>query len=452
MAGANILKTKIIEDPSRNEFSQWIEWHRNQCARYKKLDRYYKGEHDINNRQIRISGNANNKTMINWCSFITNTLSGYFLSLPIDYKTEEQRVLEYVKSINRANVSDDEDYELSKMASIFGHAFEILYYSKDSNIKFNKCSPLNTFLLYDINELEEVPKAGIRYKTNNDPITGKQVIIVQYYTEKYVTTYKLNDKYDVLEKSEKELHYYNTLPIVEYLNNEERIGDFEEIITLQDAYNVITADRTNNIENVVNSLLVIINYMPPETNEKMQNLIKELKDNGLIFIDKEGDIKYISNPIDGTTVENLRKDIKEDILEISACPDMSDEKFSGNTSGIAMKYKLWSTEQKVGAKEKKFRKGIYNRLRLISDSPKTDKFNWEDIDLVFTRNIPVNHVEKLESASKIYGTVSEQTYLEYIGPSIGIEDIRMEIERINEEKEKQVEQYFPKEEEEQKVE
>lgn len=450
MAGANILKTVITDNPTKEQLSQWIEWHKNQCDRYSKLDRYYKGEHSINSRELKIKSNANNKTMINWCSFITNTLTGYFLSLPIDYKTEEQEVLEYVKKINRENVSDDEDYELAKMASIFGHAFEILYYDKDSNIKFNKCSPLNTFLLYDVNELEEVPKAGIRYQKNTDPNTGKEITIAQYYTEKEVVNYKLDSTYNIKNEDRKQ-HYYSSLPIVEYLNNNERIGDFEEIITLQDAYNVIMSDRTNNVENVVNSLLVIINYMPPETNEKMQNLIKELKDNGLIFIDKEGDIKYISNPIDGATVENLRKNIKEDILEIAACPDMTDDKFSGNTSGIAMKYKLWTTEQKTGAKEKKFRKGIYNRLRLISDSPKTKPFNWQDIDLVFTRNIPVNHVEKLESASKIYGTISEQTYLEYIGPSIGIEDIRMEMERLDKEKEKQVEQYFPKEEE-QKVE
>ncbi len=446
MIGASILKTVIVEEPTQQQLKEWLQWHSQQLPRYKKLMNYYKGEQNIDKRVIKVDRNANNRTMVNWCGFITNTLSGYFLSLPIDYKTKTEQDLTFVEDINRLNTADDEDYELAKMSSIFGHAFEILYFDSNAQVRFNKCSPLNTFMLYDVNELVEIPKAAIRYQVNNDPISNKKVILVQYYTENYVTTYKLDETYNIIEQQERELHYYKSLPVIEYLNNEERIGDFEEIISLQDAYNIVTADRTNNIENVVNSLLVIINYAPPSTDEEFSKLVQRLKDNGMLFIDKEGDIKYISNQLDGTTVENLRKDLKNDILEISNCPDMSDEKFSGNTSGIAMKYKLWSTEQKTGAKEKKFRRAIYKRLELISETPKTKPFDWQVMDLVFTRNIPVNHVEKLESAAKIYGTISEQSYLDYIGSSVGIEDTTVELEKIKEERESKVEEYFTKEE------
>lgn len=452
MIGAQILKTTIPKEPTKQELEQWITWHETQKIRYKKLYDYYKGEHNINGRVIRINGNANNKTVVNWCGFITDTLSGYFLSIPVEYKSGDDKTLEYIKKINRNNVADDEDYELAKMASIFGHAFEILYYSNASNIKFNKCSPMNTFMLYDVNELEEVPRAAVRYQRNKDNSdASKEVVIVQYYTDKSVTTYTMDNTYNIIS-SETESHYYTSVPVIEYLNNEERIGDFEKIITLQDAYNIVTADRTNNVENVVNSLLVFINYAPPSTDPEMKQLLQKLKDHGLIFIDRDGDIKYISNPLDGTTVENLRKDLKEDILNIASCPNMSDENFGGNTSGIAIKYKLWNTEQKTGTKEKKFRTALYKRLELISSSPKTEPFAWQDLDLVFTRNVPVNTAERIESATKIYGTVSTKAYLGYIGPAIGIENIDAELKELEDEKKKRVEEFFNPDDSQNKVE
>lgn len=442
MAGAQILRTTIVDEPSKTELQNWIQWHLKQKERYKKLIDYYKGDHSILDRVIKINKNANNKALINWCSFITDTLSGYFLSKPIEYKGKDETTLKYLKEINRDNISDDEDYELAKMASIYGHAFEILYYSKDGKIKFNECSPLNTFMLYDINELAEIPRAAIRYQKNIDSTSNKEVIIVQYYTDKNLITYTLDSTYTI-KTQKSEPHYYNSIPVIEYINNEERIGDFEKIISLQDAYNIITSDRTNNVENIVNSLLVIINYAPPSTDEGMRNILTKLKENGLLFIDREGDAKYLSNPLDGSTVENLRKDLKEDILNISSCPNMSDENFSGNSSGISMKYKLWNTEQKTGIKEKKFRTAIYKRLELISLSPKTEKFDWQDIDLVFTRNIPENTIERIEAASKIYKTISDKAYIEYIAPAIGIEDIVKELKEQEEQKKKAIEEYYP---------
>ena len=442
MAGAQILRTTIVKEPTKTELQIWIEWHRKQRVRYEKLRNYYIGDHSILDRVIKINKNANNKALINWCSFITDTLSGYFLSKPIEYKGKDEETLNYLKKINRDNISDDEDYELAKMASIYGHAFEILYYSEDSEIRFNECSPLNTFMLYDINELAEIPRAAIRYQVNTDSSNNKEVIIVQYYTDKSLITYTLDSTYTIKEQKN-ESHYYNSIPIVEYVNNEERIGDFEKIITLQDAYNIVTSDRTNNVENIVNSLLVIINYAPPSQDEGMKKILTKLKENGLLFIDREGDAKYLSNPLDGSTVENLRKDLKEDILNISSCPNMSDENFSGNSSGISMKYKLWNTEQKTGIKEKKFRTAIYKRLELISLSPKTNNFNWKDIDLVFTRNIPENTIEKIEAASKIYKTISDRAYIQYIAQSLGIEDIEKELKEQEEQKKKAIAEYYP---------
>lgn len=428
MNGINVLKVKKKEILSAEDIKLYLEWHGKQLPRYDKLMAYYRGEQDIMVRNVKINNNANNKTITNFCKLITDTLSGYFISKELIYKNVEESTLNYILEVNKNNDSRDEDYELSKLASIYGHSFEILYYDKEGNVRFNECSPTSTFMLYDVDSMSEEAIGAIKYTINKDSITDKQITIVNHYTDKMITMYRLDENNNLIS-SESYPHYFKSIPVIEFKNNDERIGDFEDIMSLQNAYNIVTADRTNNVENVVNSLLVLINYNI-ETDVERKKVVDALKREGVMCVDEHGDAKFISNELNGTTVENLRKDIKEDILTISCCPNMSDEKFSGNASGVAMRYKLWNTEQKCGIKERKFHRSIMDRLKLISESPKSPSFNWLDFDVIFTRNIPTNEVEILESAQKIYGTISDETYFNYIKEVVGIENAQLEMDRL----------------------
>ena len=62
----------------------------------------------------------------------------------------------------------------------------------------------------------------------------------------------------------------------------------------------------------------------------------------------------------------LRLALAEDIHKFSMTPDFADERFAGNVSGVAIRYKLFCLEQKTRLKERWFTVGLRERARLAA--------------------------------------------------------------------------------------
>ncbi|NQO34922.1 phage portal protein, partial [Streptococcus suis] len=59
-----------------------------------------------------------------------------------------------------------------------------------------------------------------------------------------------------------------------------------------------------------------------------------LREEGLLELPKDASAEFLKNVLDEATVEVLRKALKEDIYTFSHVPNLSDENFAGNTSGV----------------------------------------------------------------------------------------------------------------------
>lgn len=93
---------------------------------------------------------------------------------------------------------------------------------------------------------------------------------------------------------------------------------------------------------------------------------------------------------------------------------MSDEAFSGNASGVAIKYKLIGMEQIRSRKEVAFRKGLQRRIELIADMLRTKNaadIDFRDIEITFTANIPADIKEQADIVKELYGLVSQKRLL-----------------------------------------
>ena len=62
-----------------------IQYNEKYKDRYKRLNKYYIGKHDILER-TKDSSNINNKVMVNHAKYITDTNVGYLLGNPVDYQ------------------------------------------------------------------------------------------------------------------------------------------------------------------------------------------------------------------------------------------------------------------------------------------------------------------------------------------------------------------------------
>ena len=133
-------------------------------------------------------------------------------------------------------------------------------------------------------------------------------------------------------------------------------------------------------------------------------------------------------------VENMKNRLDKDIHKFAKCPNMSDQEFASNASGVAIKFKLLGTENLVSIKERKFKRGLQQRLELMSaiNSVLREGFDWRAIDIHFTRNIPSNDADIANVVNSLKDIVSEETLLAQIP---FVEDVQEGLEKVKKERE-----------------
>ncbi len=189
------------------------------------------------------------------------------------------------------------------------------------------------------------------------------------------------------------------------MNNKNQKGDFENVITYIDAYNTAVSTSVDDLTDFSDAYLVLKNL--GGTNDED---IQKLKDNKVFMVQGDGDAKWLIKEVNDTYSQNVKDRINDDIHKFSFTPDMGDEKFSGNTSGVALEFKLLPLEQLGSQKEMYFKDSINKRLQLIIDYLGLS-IKPTDIQKIFTRNLPRNIKEISEIMKNLKGLVSDETII-----------------------------------------
>ena len=241
--------------------------------------------------------------------------------------------------------------------------------------------------------------------------------------------YRANENFTNMILEEEIPHYFGMCPVVLYKNNEDETGDFEKVISLIDAYDKMESDSLNDFEYFCDAYLALIGFTADADD------VKAMKENRVLLLDKDTDAKWLTKEEHDSTIENMKIRIDKDIHKFSKCPNLSDEDFASNASGVAIKYKMVGTENLVSVKERKFKKGLQRRLELISilQDKKYSTFDWRAIDIIFTRNLPTNDTEIANMVNTLSSIVSTETLLAQLP---FVENVQDEMKRIDKEKEK----------------
>ncbi len=108
-----------------------IEYNEKYKDRYKKLELFYLGKHDIlyRTKEDRLK---NNKVMINHAKYITDTNVGYLLGNPVDYQADSKYNIEPILDAYKKQTINDLDSEIAKDVSIFGLQYEYVYANENA--------------------------------------------------------------------------------------------------------------------------------------------------------------------------------------------------------------------------------------------------------------------------------------------------------------------------------
>lgn len=411
------------EEITEEVINNFIKKHQEELKRYEYLGNMYKGIMDISNQDAKDSWKPDNRLTNNFAKYIVDTFVGYFNGIPIKKAHDDKKTLESIQLFDNLNDMEDEESELAKIACIYGRAYELMYQNESTESEVVYCSPVNMFMVYD-DSIKQKPLFAVYYGVDDDGnLTG--------------TVYTLLEAISIFGKSgevkfgERAYNVYSDLPVIEYTFNEERMGIFEPVHSLINAYNKVLSEKSNDVEYFSDQYIAFLGAMLDEEN------IKNIRDNRIInfFSDdpeKNVEVKFLDKPDSDAQTEHLLDRLERLVFHLTMVANISDENF-GNSSGVSLAYKLQAMSNLALSFQRKFQSALNRRYALWSSlkTNVTDSNAWAGIEYSFTRNEPKDIKEQAETATLLMGVTSEETALSVLSV---VPDVKTEIERINKEK------------------
>lgn len=398
----------------------FINRHKQRVPRYQELQRMYESEPDILRMDKKPAHKPDNRLIVNYAKYITDTFNGYFIGIPIKISHDNEPINEFVDMFKRRNDLEDSEAELSKMCSIYGHAFEFLYQNEESETCCTYNSPLDMFIVYD-DTIAQRPLFGVRYRVTNDKLEA------YVYTELLEQTLK-EDKNKELTLVDEKKHFFGNVPIIEYVENEERQSAYESVKNLINAYDKAISEKANDVDYFADAYLAILGA------ELDEDGIMRIRDNRIINLFGTDDVskikvEFLDKPDGDQNQENLLDRLERLIYQMSMVANINDESF-GNASGVSLEFKLQPMKNMAAMKERKFKSSMNKRWEMVFNVPRAvpaGKLDgWMSLNYQFTRNMPRNVADEAETAGKLQGIVSEETQLSIL--SI-VDNVQDEIER-----------------------
>ena len=393
--------------------------------RYKPLYDAYVSDHEILHAKKKPAYKPDNRIVVNFPKYIVDTMTGFFIGNPIKVVAEDKAVADFVNYIDQYNDQDDNNAELSKVCSIYGRGYEMYYTDENAELCIAYLNPMEAFMIYD-ESIVERPQFFVRRFLDYE---GNEYGSIS--NGSHVRNFSVTGGLKWLD--EWQPHYFDGVPATEYVENEERQGIFESVLTMVNAYNKALSEKANDADYFADAYLKVLGALVE--NEDVQFI----RDNRIVnFTGEESDkivAEFMDKPSSDTTQENLLERLERLIFQISMVSNISDENFGGST-GIALKYKLQAMSNLEKTKERKFTSGMNRRYKLLFGHPaatsKVPADAWVTLQYKFTPNMPANLLEEAQIAAQLESIVSHKTQLKVIS---AVEDVQGELDEIKAENE-----------------
>lgn len=420
------MKNQVFRLASEKELtderlSVFIDRHRSLMGHYKKLQDAYETDYAILHAKKKPEWKPDNRIAVNFAKYIVDTMNGFFIGQPIKITADEgnEAITDYVEFLDQYNDQDDNNAELSKICSVFGYGYEMYFVDQNGNIGITYLTPMESFMIYDDSILQK-PREFVRLFKDEDGVlhgSMSNASTVRHFVIKGQIAWE-----------DEKLHGFDDVPAAEYQENAERMGIFEPVLTMIDAYNKAISEKANDVDYFADAYLKVLGAVLDEDE------VKNIRTDRIINFDGDAEkliVEFLQKPDGDATQENLINRLEKLIFQISMVANISDENF-GTSSGIALKYKLWAMSSLAKTKERKFTSGMNRRYKLIFSNPVSGmkKDDWVKLRYHFAQNFPANVLEEAQTAAQMEGIVSRETQLKVLSV---VDNIQDEMSRMEQE-------------------
>lgn len=403
-----------------------------------KLGAYYDGNNCIV-KQGAVKGRPNYSINVNMAKYIVDVATGYAFGVPVIYDTKDENtknILEKLQYINKNNNVSEVDFQQGGDMATFGISYQLVMAREgaeplEDRVLFKRLDPLKTFIVTD-NTVLENPLCAVYYHKYFENKAEKTNIYVYDAINLYIFS-GANDNFTLLSE---EPHNMGEIPVIQSLNNDDAFGDFQQVTDLLDSLSLAISNNTDNLQSIANAILAISGGTLKEDQIKAINQFKVA--NLPVGAQMEWVIKNINPEAEKMQIDNLLKFL----FQISQVPDLTDDAFGGNQSGVAMRYKIWGLDQLWVTKTTKYKKSIFQRLKillyLLQYRIKSNVELLDNIDVSFTRNLPQDNSEVYAMVNALKGIISDRTLLSNIPL---VEDVDKELEELDTQAQKNADLY-----------
>lgn len=363
--------------------------------------------------------------IVNNCKVIADTKASYIAGIPPTYSApEDDPKAQAVIDLYKAQVKPQLDQELTSLCSRLGMAFEVTYLEQtvqpDGMMtvtpKSVALSPIEGFVAYDETLDPDSVFGAIHYVEVDDQKVEHHYLDVYDSHDKvrYTLTGDQGGTWREMEGT-RQPHGFDRVPITEYRNNPDMIGDFAPIIPLQRALNQVLTDRVKDKNAFADAMLLLQGVVFGDTDEEVEENMGRIKDTKTLSIPRDAAASFLTKTFDEASVQILVDYIDGQMHKVSGIPNMTDEQFAANASGVAIKYKLMALENLAQSFISQFNRGFLRRCKLYSFAMfGTDGARCEEMRVTFKFNLPADSSYDAQTM-QVYvtnGTMSRRTMME----------------------------------------
>lgn len=378
-----------------------------------RLYDYYRGEQPVNKGEA-VRGRPNNLLRAPFPRYITEVHTGYFLGIPPALAYGEAAAGERYTALSRDLDLPHLYFDLGRDLSICGAGFALVW-AERSGVRLCRCDPCDCFAIRS-GEAGSPLLAAVRLLAG-----GKSETRGVLYTAERLVPFAWDGSGVTLGTAEENL--LHTIPLLPFYNNCQGVGDFEMVTGLVDAYNVLLSGALDDMQSVANAFLALYG-MQGTTQKDIDNANRTR----ILSLSEGGRAEFVVKNLNHEALGQLETNLRRSILQLSMTPDLCDEHFAGNSSGVALQYKLWGIEQVRAAKERTFTDGLRGLLAVLTAG---EQLMGRNIDLTggmatFYKNLPQDNSVLAETLLSLSPVLSAQTILENLP---WVTDVQEELRR-----------------------
>ncbi|MBU5458641.1 phage portal protein [Oscillibacter sp. MSJ-31] len=364
-----------------------------------RLFDYYHGEQTVNKGET-VRGRPDNRLRAPFPRYITEVHTGYFLGLSPTLAYGDAAAGGRYAELSRALDLPHLYFDLGRDLSICGAGFALVW-AERSGVRVCRCDPCDCFAIRS-GDAGAPLLAAVRLFAG-----GKGETRGVLYTAERLIPFVWDRTGVTLGTAEENL--LHTIPLLPFYNNCQGVGDFEMVTGLVDAYNLLLSGALDDMQSVDNAFLAL--YGMQGTTQKD---IEQANRTRILVLSEGGRAEFVVKNLNHEALGQLEANLRRSILQLSMTPDLGDEHFAGNSSGVALQYKLWGIEQVRSAKERSFTVGLRSLLGVLSAG---ERLMGRGValsggELTFYKNLPQGNTALASTLLSLAPVLSQQTILE----------------------------------------